>query len=101
MDVSPLLLPEEASYYHTVIGVLRWIVELGCVDIYVKVSQLSSFLAMQRKGHMVSALHIMYYLLGGRHKEVRIRGTGHDPTSLEHQKGEGQITVDGVLNIEI
>ena len=40
-------------------------------------------------------------LLGGRHKEGRSRGTGHDPTSLEHRKGEGQITVDVVLNIEI
>ena len=40
-------------------------------------------------------------LLGGRHKEGRSRGTDHDPTSLEHRKGEGWITVDVVLNIEI
>ena len=40
-------------------------------------------------------------LLGGRHKEGRSRGTGHNPTSLEHQKEEGWITVDVVLNIEI
>ena len=38
-------------------------------------------------------------LLGGRHKEVRSRGTGHDPTSLKHRKGEVWITVDVVLNI--
>ena len=40
-------------------------------------------------------------LLGGRHKEGRSRGTDHDTTYLEHQKGEGWITVDVVLNIEI
>ena len=40
-------------------------------------------------------------LLGGRHKEGGTIGTGHDPTSLEHQNGEGRITVDVVLNIEI
>ena len=40
-------------------------------------------------------------LLGGRHKEGKSRGTDHDPTSLEHRKGEGWITVDVVLNIEI
>ena len=40
-------------------------------------------------------------LLGGRHKEGRSRGTGHDPTSLKHRKGEVQIAVDVVLNIEI
>ena len=42
-----------------------------------------------------------HYLLGGRHKEGRSRGTGHDLTSLKHQKGEGQIAVDVVLNIGI
>ena len=37
-------------------------VELGRVDIAVEISQLSSFLAMPRRGHMVSALHVMSYL---------------------------------------
>ena len=40
-------------------------------------------------------------LLGRRHKEGRSRGTGHDPTSLKHQKGEGRIAMDVVLNIGI
>ena len=40
-------------------------------------------------------------LLGGRHKEGRSRGTDHDPTSLEHRKGEDWITVDVVLNFDI
>ena len=35
-------------------------------------------------------------LLGGLNKEGRSRGTGHDPTSLEHQKGEGRIAVNVV-----
>ena len=41
---------------------MRWMVELGRVDIAVEVSLLSSFLAMPRRGHMVAALHIMSYL---------------------------------------
>ena len=57
----------------------------------------------------ICGVHIMDFwgqggenvLLGGRHKEGRSRGTDHDPTSLEHQKGEGWITVDVVLNSEI
>ena len=40
-------------------------------------------------------------LLGGRHKEVRSRVTGRDPASLKHQKGEGRIAADVVLNIII
>ena len=29
MDVYPLLSPDEASYFQTIIGVMRWMVELG------------------------------------------------------------------------
>ena len=62
MDVSALLEAEEASYYQSIIGILRWMVELGRVDIATEVSQLASCLAMPRKGHLVNALHIMSYL---------------------------------------
>ena len=47
MDTSALLVTEQASYYQSIIGVLRWIVELGRVDIATDVSQLSSFLSCQ------------------------------------------------------
>ena len=33
MDVSRELNPDEASYFQTIIGVMRWMVELGRVDI--------------------------------------------------------------------
>ena len=62
MDVYPLLLPDEASYFQNIIGVMRWMVELGRIDIAVEVSQLSSFLAMPRNGLLVNALHIIPYL---------------------------------------
>ena len=62
MDVSPELPPDEASYFQSIIGVMRWMVELGRIDIAVEVSQLSSFLAMPRKGHLEAATHIMSYL---------------------------------------
>ena len=62
MNVSPLLSPYEASYFRTIIGVMRWMVELGRIDIAVEVSQLSYFLAMPRKGRLLSALQSMSYL---------------------------------------
>jgi hypothetical protein len=45
-------------YYQSVIGILRWAVELGRVDIIIEVSMLSSHLALPRDGHLVGALHI-------------------------------------------
>ena len=65
VDVTKLLPPDQASYYNSIIGVLRWMVELGRVDICTEVSQLASFLAMPREGHMEAAIHIMSHL---RHK---------------------------------
>ena len=62
LDVSRELNPDEASYYQTIIGVMRWMVELGRIDIGIEVSNLSSFLAYPRKGHVEAALHIMSYL---------------------------------------
>ena len=62
MDTSALLEADEASYYQSIIGIMRWMVELGRVDIATEVSQLASCLAMPREGHLVNALHIMSYL---------------------------------------
>ena len=59
MDVSPFLSPDEASYFQTIIGVMRWMVDLGKIDIAVEVLQLSSLLDMSRQAHLVNALHIM------------------------------------------
>lgn len=62
IDVSAELDGPEASYFHSLIGVLRWIVELGRADICVEVSMMSSHLALPRAGHMKEVLHIFAYL---------------------------------------
>eukprot|EP00804_Cyclotella_cryptica_P022291 CCRYP_018117-RA/>CCRYP_018117-RA protein AED:0.37 eAED:0.39 QI:0/0/0/1/0/0/2/0/232 len=61
-DVTPLLEPGVATYYMQLIGVLRWMSELGWIDICTKVSMLSSFAAMPREGHLEAALHVFSYL---------------------------------------
>ena len=62
LDVSPELGAEDALYYQSLIGVLRWIVELGRVDICLEVSMLSSHLALPREGHMQQVLQAFAYL---------------------------------------
>jgi hypothetical protein len=62
LDISPELQPSLASYYQSLIGVLRWIVELGRVDICLEVSMLSSHIAMPREGHFDAVLQIFAYL---------------------------------------
>ena len=62
LDVTPVLEAEWASYYQSLIGVLRWIVELGQVDIRLEVSMMSSHLAMPREGHLEQVLQIFSHL---------------------------------------
>ena len=50
LDVSEDLSPSDASYYQLLIGILWWIVELGCVDVCLEGSMMSSHLALPRKG---------------------------------------------------
>ena len=62
VDSTPELGPKQANYFQGLIGVLRWICELGRIDILVDVAMLSRFLAAPRKGHLEQALHIFAYL---------------------------------------
>lgn len=61
-DVSPELSHNESSYYASLIGVLRWLVELGRMDICCEVSMMSSYVAMPREGHLQQLYHIFAYL---------------------------------------
>ncbi len=42
LDISDPLDPECSSFYQHLIGVMRWMVELGCIDNAAEVSLLSS-----------------------------------------------------------
>ena len=62
LDVSEELSSSDTSYYQSLIGILWWIVELGCVDVCLEVSMMSSHLALPRKGHMEQVMQIFGYL---------------------------------------
>jgi hypothetical protein len=78
VDVTPELSNDEASYYQSIIGILRWIVELGRVDICCEVSLLSSHLALPRKGHLDAVFHILGYL--DKHHNAEMVFDPSDPT---------------------
>jgi hypothetical protein len=49
IDLSSELEAQDLAYYHSLIGVLHWIVEIGRVDICIEVSMMSSHLALPKK----------------------------------------------------
>ena len=60
----------DAAYYHFLIGILRWMVELGRLDICCEVSMMSSHLALPREGHLAQVFHIFAYLK--KHHNTRL-----------------------------
>ena len=62
LDSSPELNHEKQNYYQGLIGILRWICELGRLDIIMPVSLMSRYLAQAREGHMDQVFHMFAYL---------------------------------------
>ena len=62
LDVTQELEASDTSYYQSIIGELRWIVKLGCVDICLEVSIMSLCLALPRTGHLDQVFQIFVYL---------------------------------------
>ena len=62
LDISTELSFRDAAYYQSLIGVLRWIVELGRADITAEASIMASYMASPRQGHLEEVFHIFGYL---------------------------------------
>ena len=61
-DLSEECGEEDHRVYMSLIGILRWMVELGRIDITCEVSMMASYCCMPRKGHLEQVFHIFGYL---------------------------------------
>ena len=62
MDTYKVLDSSGASYFQSIIGVMRYMVEIGSIEIVIEVYLLLSRLAYPRKGNIEAALYVMTYL---------------------------------------
>ena len=85
IDVSPELEGAEASYFHSLIGVLCLIVELGRADICVEVSMMSSHLDLPCQGHMEELHHMFAYIKKHHNAEIVF-----DPTPLDFDRSQSE-----------
>ena len=83
LDVTAELEPSDAAYYQSLIGILRWIVELGRVDICLEVSMMSSYIALPRDGHLLVVLHIFAHLK--KHHNTELVFDPSDPVINEDE----------------
>jgi len=76
IDVSPELGETDASHFHSLVGVLWWIVELRRVDINVEVSMMSSQLALLWMGHLKEICHsVIGHGIGGIISQLKWRNS--------------------------
>jgi hypothetical protein len=62
LDISPILDAAHHTLYMQLVGILRWAVELGCIDIHLSVALLAQYLAQPRVGHLNQVYHIFAYI---------------------------------------
>ena len=62
LDESNKLDSDKVTFYHEIIGMMRWAIEIGPVDIYMEMSLLSSYQAAPMLGHLEQLLHIVAFL---------------------------------------
>ena len=87
LDSSEFCDDKLTGMYQNLLGVLRWIIELGRIDIHLETSLLSQYLAQPRMGHLLQACNIFRYL-----KKVNSGYVVMDPTQWDidwvGEKGE-------------
>ena len=79
LDASTFCNDALTSVFQNMVGVLRWIVELGRIDIQHEVSLLSQYLVQPREGHLAQACNIFRYLKTRHSKGYVVM----DPTKWE------------------
>ena len=62
LEQSQELDEDGITFFQECIGMLRWAIELGRVDIYHEISILSSYQAAPRRGHLEQLINIFSYL---------------------------------------
>ena len=62
LDSSEELEGEDITYYQELMGILRWSMKIGRVDIHTEVSMLSAHQASPRRGHLSALYQIFAYL---------------------------------------
>jgi hypothetical protein len=70
MDVLPLLDVAHTTFYQQQIGILRWAVELGRIELHCSVALMAQYLVAPRQGHLNQIYHMFAYLK--QHERSRI-----------------------------
>ena len=76
-EISELCTKKEHHFYQQIIGITRWMTDLGRIDMSTKLSLMSRYISQPRIGHLIQVLHMLSYLKINQCMELT-----YDPTSI-------------------
>lgn len=91
LDLTDECSTDEHQFYQQVVGIARWMVEIGRLDIAFEVSLMSRYLANPRIGHLNQMLHMFQYLHCHQGMDLVFDPTMinvKESTILQHQRAE-------------
>ena len=101
LDTSVELEPNDAAHYQSLIGILRWMVEIGRADICLEVSMMSSHLALPRKGHLEEVYHIFGYLKKHHNAEMPFDPTEPEIDMSQFERQDWSMSIYGDVDEEL
>jgi hypothetical protein len=76
LDITPFLQDDDINFYQSQISILRWMVELGRVDIHVQAAFLSTFPTAPQEGPL-EAVYCLYGYLKSHNKSNVVFNPGY------------------------
>jgi hypothetical protein len=70
LDMSAPLDDDFTTWFQKLVGILRWSIELGRIDIHLSVALLAQYLVQPRVGHLDQVFHIFAYLKSHIHSRI-------------------------------
>ena len=89
LDTSDECSADHVSRFQQLIGILRWAVELGRVDIHIEVALMSQYQMNPRVGHLEALYMIFHYLWKNPMMRLVM-----DPTYIKHDENQFETCVD-------
>ena len=96
LDLTEFCSPDEHQFYQQMIGIARWMIELGRMDISIEISLLSRYCAAPRLGHLSQLLHVFHYLRSHQSMDLtydQTKITVTESTTLPHQRASYKASV--------
>ena len=82
LDTTELCTSDEHQFYQQMVGIARWMIEIGRIDVAYEISLMSRYLASPRIGHLMQMIHLFQYLHCNQGMDLI-----YDPTKIHIREG--------------